>query len=77
MGQVGQKQPDMPIAEIVPMSRSGLETFHRTSRKLDFIGPLESLLSEFCRGNIADRDRAQEESAIQSHLAEHREETST
>ncbi|UCG34493.1 MAG: hypothetical protein JSU68_07590 [Phycisphaerales bacterium] len=63
----------MPVAEIVPMSRPGLETFHQTSRKLDFIGPLESLLNEFRRGNIADRDRVQEESAIKSHLGEHRE----
>ena len=56
---------------IVPMSIAGLEAFRETSRKLDFIGPMESLLNEFRRGNIADRDRVKEESAIQSHLGEH------
>ena len=54
------------------MSRPGLEAFHETSQRLDFVGPLESLLAEFRRGNIADRDRVQEASAIQSHLGEHR-----
>ena len=53
------------------MNRPGLETFHETSRKLDFAGPLEALLNEFRRGDFADRDRTQEESAIQSHLGEH------
>ena len=53
------------------MNEPTLETFHETSRGLDFIGPLKSLLREFCRGNIADRDRIQEESAIQSHLKDH------
>ncbi|UCE58323.1 MAG: hypothetical protein JSU63_12875 [Phycisphaerales bacterium] len=53
------------------MSKPDLETFHETSRRLDFVGPLESLLSEFRSGNIAHRDRTIEQSAIQSHLAEH------
>ena len=53
----------------VPASRPGFETFHETSRKLDFEGPLESLLEEFRRGNIADKHRTQEASAIRSHLA--------
>ena len=53
------------------MSRPALEAFHETSRKLDFVGPLESLLNEFRRGNIADKDRTQEDSAIKSHLGEH------
>ncbi len=48
-----------------------LEAFHETSRKLDFMGPMESLLNEFRRGNIADKNRVQEASAIQSHLGEH------
>jgi len=34
---------------------------------------MESLLNEFRRGNIADSDRTQEASAIQSHLGEHHE----
>jgi hypothetical protein len=55
------------------MSEPALEAFHQTSRKLDFVGPLESLLNEFRRGNFADKDRVQEESAIQSHLKEHHE----
>ena len=58
---------------IVPMSGPSLEVFHETSRKLDFLAPLESLLNEFRRGNIADRDRVQEGSAIQANLGEHRE----
>ncbi|UCC31301.1 MAG: hypothetical protein JSU86_03310, partial [Phycisphaerales bacterium] len=53
------------------MSGPSLEAFHATSRKLDFVGPMESLLDEFRRGNIADKDRVREESAIQSHLKEH------
>jgi len=53
------------------MSNADLEAFHETSRNLDFVGPMESLLDEFRRGNIADKDRVQEESAIQSHLGEH------
>jgi len=61
----------MSFAEIVPMSRPDLEAFHETSRKLDFMGPMESLLNEFRRGNIADRDRVQETSAIRAHLGEH------
>jgi hypothetical protein len=55
----------------VPMSRPSLGAFHEISRRLDFVGPLESLLDEFRRGNIADRDRTREASAIQSHLGEH------
>ena len=53
------------------MDKQGLEAFHETARKLDFMGPMQSLLSEFRRGNIADKDRVQEASAIQSHLGEH------
>ena len=55
------------------MNKAGLDTFHETSRKLDFVAPMVSLLNEFRRGNIADKDRVQEESAIQSHFREHRE----
>ena len=54
------------------MGEPSLEAFHETSRKLDFLGPMESLLNEFRRGNIADKSRVQEESAIHSHLGEHR-----
>ena len=53
------------------MGGPGLEAFHATSRKLDFVRPMESLLDEFRRGNIADKDRVQEASAIRSHLGEH------
>ncbi|MCK4342920.1 MAG: hypothetical protein KAY37_14495 [Phycisphaerae bacterium] len=55
------------------MNKAGLDTFHETSRKLDFVAPMVSLLNEFHRGNIADRERVREESAIQTHLGEHRE----
>ena len=55
------------------MSGPSLEALHETSQKLDFMGAMESLLNEFRRGNIADRHRVQEESAIQSHLKEHNE----
>ena len=54
------------------MSEPRLISFHETSRKLDFVSPMESLLNEFHRGNIADQDRVQEESAIRNHLQEHR-----
>lgn len=53
------------------MNEPGLEAFHETSRKLDFMVPMESLLNEFRCGNVADRNRVQEESAIRSHLEEH------
>ena len=53
------------------MPGPSLEAFHQTSRKLDFTGPMESLLNEFRRGNIADRDRVQEDSSIRSHLKAH------
>lgn len=52
------------------MHRPDLEAFHRTSGKLDFVKPMESLLSEFRRGNIADPDREKEDLAIRSHLGE-------
>jgi hypothetical protein len=57
--------------ESVPMNPLGLEAFHETSRKLDFVGPLQGLLSEFRRGRIADRHRTREASAIRFHLDEH------
>ncbi len=53
------------------MSKPDLETFHETSRRLDFVGPMVSLLDEFHRGNIADKNRVREASAIQAHLGEH------
>ena len=49
------------------MSASGLEVFHETSRGLDFVRPMESLLGEFRRGNIADPNRI----LILYKLAEH------
>ena len=61
------------LLRIMPMSKPGLAAFHETSRKLDFIGPLESLLNEFRCGNIADRNRVQEALAIQSYFGEHHE----
>ena len=48
-----------------------LDLFHETSRSLDFRGPMESLLGEFRRGNIADRYRTREASALESHLGGH------
>jgi hypothetical protein len=46
----------------------GLDAFHETSRGLDFMGPMESLLGEFRRGNIADPNRIREDKALQVHL---------
>jgi hypothetical protein len=52
------------------MSASNLDTFHGVCRSLDYKGPLESLLEEFRRGNIADEDRTHEDAVIRSLLAE-------
>jgi hypothetical protein len=35
----------MSAAEIVRMIKPVLETFHKESRKRDFVGPMESLLN--------------------------------
>jgi hypothetical protein len=45
-----------------------LEAFHRTSEELDFLGPMESLLDDFHRGEIADPARKKEDRAIRSRL---------
>ena len=52
------------------MSRPDLRTLNDACRKLDFSGPMESLLGEFRRGNIADKDRTHEALAIRTHLGE-------
>ena len=54
------------------MSGPALDTFHEASRGLDLTGPLEALLAEFRRGNIADRPRSREASALTAHLGAHR-----
>ncbi len=69
MENTPQEKPRMPVTGSEPASPLGFEAFHEMSRKLDFVGPLESLLEEFRRGNIADKHRMQEASAIRSHLA--------
>jgi hypothetical protein len=53
-----------------PMAGSVLEAFHRTSRDLDFVGPLQALLGEFRRGRIADRDRTRETATLAAHLGD-------
>ncbi|UCD75578.1 MAG: hypothetical protein JSV91_01420 [Phycisphaerales bacterium] len=50
------------------MPGPNLRAFHETSRKLDLRQPLEFLLAEFRRGNIADSKRGGEDSAIRAHL---------
>ena len=47
-----------------------LRRFRVVSRNADFLTPLESLLFEYRRGNIADRDRALEDRLIRDHLGE-------
>jgi hypothetical protein len=47
-----------------------LHRFHKTSRNLDFVAPLEGLLEAFRRGEIADRARIKEDVAIRTHLRE-------
>jgi len=54
----------------VAKHRPDLEAFHRASGELDFLSPMEALLGEFLRGDIADPDRTKEERAIQAHLGE-------
>lgn len=53
------------------MRELDLEAFHEASRRLDFLAPLEGLLEEFRRGNIADRDRSGEERTLRLQLGEH------
>ncbi len=47
-----------------------LDRFRRISRNVDFIAPLESLLLEYQRGNIADPNRELEDRLIHDHLGE-------
>jgi hypothetical protein len=47
-----------------------LARFRTISRKVDFLAPLESLLAEYRRGNIADADRSREDRLIRRHLGE-------
>ncbi len=52
------------------MDSPNLDTLHVMCRHLDYRQPLESLLKEFRHGTIADKDRTNEDAAIQSHLSE-------
>jgi hypothetical protein len=47
-----------------------LDRFRRISRNVDFVTPLESLLLEYRRGNIADPYRTLEDRVIQDHLGD-------
>lgn len=47
-----------------------LERFRMINRSVDFLTPLESLLLEYRRGNIADAGRELEDRLIQDHLGE-------
>ena len=46
-----------------------IDSFHHTTQNLDFLTSLKALLSEFNQGNIADKSRTHENTAIQTHLA--------
>jgi len=50
------------------MHNPDLAKYHETSRALDFITPMQSLLDEFRQGNIADRRRTREDATLKSHL---------
>ncbi|MHC4216915.1 MAG: hypothetical protein ACYSU7_00510 [Planctomycetota bacterium] len=52
------------------MPAPGLDVFHDTSRGLDFVRPMESLLGEFRRGNIADPNRIREDKVLDVHLGD-------
>ncbi len=52
------------------MSTTDLRALNDVCRNLDFSQAMESLLGEFRRGYIADRDRTREASAIETHLCE-------
>ena len=59
-----------PSGKRQPVRAKMLNRFREISREVDFLAPLESLLSEYRRGNIADKDRRLEDAVIRSHLSE-------
>ncbi len=54
------------------VNTANLDAFHGVCRNLDYRKPLEFLLEEFRRGNIADEDCTHEDAVIRSHLSEQR-----
>lgn len=48
-----------------------LKKFHEIGGRIDYRQPLEMLLSEFKKGNIADRDRSVEDSVMRDCLGEY------
>jgi hypothetical protein len=50
------------------MNSRFLTEFHRQSRDIDYLAPLESLLDEFSAGRFADSDRVLEDAAMVKHF---------
>ena len=68
--QASERWSDCIETVFESVNTAKLDTFHGVCRNLDYRKPLEFLLEEFRRGNIADEDRIHEDAVIRSNLSE-------